>query len=77
MIRSNDYHSVHLAPREIQILELISQGLANKQIAARLGMREDTVKTRNYILMEKLGAVNRTDAVMKAFALGILAPVQK
>ncbi len=52
-----------LTPREIQVLQLLAQGLANKQIAGRLGISEHTVKFHVSSIYGKLNAVNRTEAV--------------
>lgn len=52
-----------LTPREVQVLQLLAQGLANKQIAGRLGISEHTVKFHVSSIYGKLNAVNRTEAV--------------
>src|SRR5262249_39368662 len=52
-----------LTPREIQVLELLAEGLPNKAIAARLGISDQTVKFHVASIAAKLGAANRTDAV--------------
>ncbi len=52
--------------RELQILELLAQGKGNKQIAAALGIREQTVKNQFYRVFLKLGVTNRTQAAVKA-----------
>lgn len=52
-----------MTPRELQILELIAEGLSNKEIAARLFVSENTVKTHSGRVFEKLGARRRTQAV--------------
>lgn len=57
---------VHLSQRETQVLQLIADGLSNKQIAAELGIAEATVKTYVTSLFEKLGAVHRAHAVALA-----------
>lgn len=53
-------------PREIEVLRLLEQGLANKEIADRLSVGEATVKTHVNGLMQKLTAASRTEAVSKA-----------
>ena len=52
--------------RELQILELLAQGKSNKQIAAELGIGEQTVKNQFYRVFLKLGVTNRTQAAVKA-----------
>lgn len=55
-----------LSPRERELLELLSDGLANKQIARRLELSESTVKGYLSALFEKLGAADRAHAVALA-----------
>jgi DNA-binding NarL/FixJ family response regulator len=62
-----------LTSREIQVLELLAEGLANKAIANRLGISDQTVKFHVASLSGKLGAVNRTDAVRRALRRGLIA----
>jgi DNA-binding NarL/FixJ family response regulator len=52
-----------LTPREIEVLRMLAEGLANKQIAARLGISEHTVKFHIASVYSKLGASSRTEAV--------------
>lgn len=52
-----------LTPRELEILDLIAAGLSNRQIAGRLFVTENTVKTHTRNLFAKLGARRRTQAV--------------
>ena len=61
-----------LTPREIQVLELLAEGLANKAIAERLGISDQTVKFHVASISGKLGAVNRTDAVRRAVRRGLI-----
>lgn len=61
-----------LTPREMEVLQLIAEGLPNKAIAQRLGISEHTVKFHANALMGKLGAQSRTDAVVRATRLGLL-----
>ena len=60
-----------LTPREIQVLELLAEGLPNKAIAGRLGISDQTVKFHVASLSGKLGAANRTDAVRRAVRRGL------
>jgi DNA-binding NarL/FixJ family response regulator len=62
----SDTATARLTPREQQVLQLLAQGLANKQIAAQLRIAERTVKFHVSTVFEKLGATNRTDAVARA-----------
>jgi DNA-binding CsgD family transcriptional regulator len=55
--------SLGITPRELQILELIAEGLSNKEIAARVYVSENTVKTHSSRVFDKLGARRRTQAV--------------
>jgi ATP/maltotriose-dependent transcriptional regulator MalT len=55
------------------VLEQIAAGRSNKEIAARLKISPNTVKTHAARLFEKLGAKRRTDAVKKARELGIVS----
>jgi len=62
-----------LTPREIQVLELLAEGLPNKAIAERLEISDQTVKFHVASISGKLGAVNRTDAVRRAVRRGLIA----
>ncbi len=55
--------SLGITPRELEILDLIAQGLSNKEIAERLFVSENTVKTHSSRVFDKLGARRRTQAV--------------
>lgn len=61
-----------LTPREVEVLQLLSQGLSNKLIGARLGISEHTAKFHVNAISGKLGAQGRTDAVVRAARLGLL-----
>jgi DNA-binding NarL/FixJ family response regulator len=61
-----------LSPREIDVLRLIAAGNANKQIAGRLGIAEDTVKSHVTNILSKLGANDRTHAVTTALRRGLI-----
>jgi DNA-binding NarL/FixJ family response regulator len=61
-----------LTPREIEVLALLSQGLQNKEISARLFISERTVKFHVSSLMHKLGAENRTESVTIAAQRGLI-----
>jgi len=55
-----------ITPRELEILGLIAAGLSNREIAERLFVSENTVKTHSSRLFDKLGAKRRTQAVQIA-----------
>jgi DNA-binding NarL/FixJ family response regulator len=61
-----------LSTREVQVLELIVQGLANKQIAYALNIAEHTVKNHVKNILSKLGAQDRTQAATAAIQRGIV-----
>ena len=64
--------SPRLTPREQSVLEHLARGLANKQIAAQLGIAERTVKFHVSSVFAKLGASNRTEAVTRAAQAGLI-----
>jgi DNA-binding NarL/FixJ family response regulator len=61
-----------LTAAEVRVLRLIAEGHANKEIAARLSISEDTVKGQVRNILCKLGAKDRTHAAMIAFKRGII-----
>ena len=61
-----------ITPRELEILALIAEGLSNREIAERLFVSENTVKTHCSRAFDKLGARRRTQAVQMGKELGIL-----
>ena len=61
-----------LTPREIEVLELVAEGLSNKVIADRLGISDQTVKFHLASVSGKLGASNRTDVVRRAVQRGLI-----
>jgi DNA-binding CsgD family transcriptional regulator len=72
-VDDDDVPDEPLTPREIQVLELLAEGLPNKAIAARLGISDQTVKFHVASVSGKLGAANRTDAVRRAVRRGLIA----
>ena len=62
-----------LSPREQEVLELLSEGLSNRDIAARLGVSSHTAKFHVNAILDKLGATSRTEAVVLAARGGILS----
>lgn len=61
-----------LTPRERQVLELLAQGWANKEIAPRLGITEHTVKAHVAAIYERLHARNRAEAVVEGARRGLI-----
>ena len=61
-----------ITPRELEILELIAEGLSNRGIAERLFVSENTVKTHSSRLFDKLSAKRRTQAVQIGKELGLI-----
>ncbi len=62
-----------LTPREIDVLELLTEGLSNKAIAGRLSITDQTVKFHIASILGKLGATNRTEAVRHALRRGLIS----
>ena len=69
-------HDAAIAPvltrREREILALLADGFGNKQIAARLGISTNTVKTHLELMFDKLDVSTRTEAVTAAARMGLL-----
>jgi len=65
-------NAVPLTNREREILALLADGLGNKQIAARLGISPNTVKTHLELLFEKIGVSSRAEAVATGVKRGLL-----
>lgn len=61
-----------ISPRELEVLQALAAGLANKEIARQLAVSPNTVKTHVARLFEKLGAQRRTEAIRKARELGLV-----
>ncbi len=61
-----------LSERELEVLDVIAEGLSNKLIAHRLGISEHTVKTHVASIFAKLGAASRTEAVSIAIRSGLV-----
>lgn len=62
-----------LTAREQEVLQLMAQGLANKQIALSLGISDHTVKFHLSSLYSKLGSSSRTEAVKRGIELGLIS----
>jgi LuxR family maltose regulon positive regulatory protein len=61
-----------LSERELEVLQLIAQGLSNREISERLFLALDTVKGHNQKIFGKLQVQRRTEAVARARELGLL-----
>ena len=61
-----------ITPRELEILQLIAAGMSNREIASRLFVSENTVKTHSARLFDKLQAKRRTQAVQLAKAAQLI-----
>ena len=69
---SEYFPQVALTPREVEVLSFVARGLANKEIAHKLGTANGTIKMYVQNILEKLGASDRTHAVTIAIERGIL-----
>lgn len=61
-----------LTPRELEVLQLLAEGLTNDSIGERIGLSSRTVKTQVQNLLTKLDVTDRTGAVARAFRLGLI-----
>jgi DNA-binding NarL/FixJ family response regulator len=69
---SEYFPQVALTPREVEVLGFVARGMANKEIAEKLGTASGTIKMHIQNILEKLGAADRTHAVTIAIQRGIL-----
>lgn len=65
--------SLDISGRELEVLQLLAAGLSNKEIAQRLDVSPNTIKTHVGRLFEKLAVRRRTAAIQRARELGIIA----
>ena len=70
--RENDPLIEELTPRERDVLALLADGYSNREIAARLGISDHTVKFHLASLFGKLGVTTRTQAVRRALEWGLI-----
>ena len=68
-----DDYEEPLTAREVEVLQLLAEGLPNKSIATRLGISDQTVKFHVASICGKLGAANRTQAVRLAVRRGLIS----
>ena len=71
LLLAKSEHSSHLTARELEILKLIAEGRANKQIGEMLTLSENTVKNNVKSILAKLNAKDRTHAVTEALKRGL------
>ena len=69
--------SSDLTPRELEVLQLVTEGLGNAEIAARLYIVEGTVKNHLHSILEKLHLENRVQAAAFAIREGLVDPPRK
>jgi DNA-binding NarL/FixJ family response regulator len=62
-----------LTPRELEVLSLLAEGLSNRAIAERLGIGERTAKFHASAILAKLGVGSRSEAIVRAARLGLVA----
>ena len=71
-VNENKLRELAITKRELEILELIASGLSNREIAEKLFVSENTVKTHSSRLFDKLGAKRRTQAVQIGKEWGLI-----
>src|ERR1700675_3887469 len=71
-VNSKKLEELEITPRELEILELMAKGLSNREIAEKLFVSENTVKTNSSRVFDKLGAKRRTQAVQLGKEFGLI-----
>jgi len=71
-VNENRLRELGITPRELEILQLIASGLSNREIAEKLFVTENTVKTHSSRLFDKLSARRRTQAVQLGKEFGLI-----
>ncbi len=71
-LNSDQLQRLSITVRELEILQLIAEGLSNREIAEKLFVSENTVKTHSSRLFDKLGARRRTQAVQLGKSYGLI-----
>ena len=71
-VNSKKQEELEITPRELEILELIAKGMSNREIAEKLFVSENTVKTHSSRVFDKLGAKRRTQAVQLGKEFGLI-----
>jgi NarL family two-component system response regulator YdfI len=71
-LEGEDEVSEEITSRETEVLRMLAEGLANKEIAAHLGISEHTVKFHISSILDKLGASTRTEAVTLGIRRGLI-----
>jgi DNA-binding CsgD family transcriptional regulator len=71
-VNSGKLGELEITPRELEILELIAKGMSNREIADKLFVSENTVKTHSSRVFDKLGAKRRTQAVQLGKEFGLI-----
>jgi len=71
-LNTGKVEELSITPRELQILQLIAAGFSNREIAEKLFVSENTVKTHSSRVFDKLGAKRRTQAVQMGKEFGLI-----
>ena len=71
-VNSKKREELEITPRELEILELIAKGMSNREIAEKLFVSENTVKTHSSRVFDKLGAKRRTQAAQLGKEFGLI-----
>ena len=72
VIRNSTHDNYKLTPRELQVLELLTEGMDNRKIAGKLGIKTRTVVNHVSEILFKMGVANRTEAAAKARNEGVI-----